>query len=150
MPQSLARLHIHLVFSTKGREPSISDAVRDSLHAYMAVVLENLGCPAVLINSVEDHVHLLFDLGRKISVSKAVEEVKKTSSKWLKTNGAVFANFSWQAGYGAFAVSESNLAAVREYIANQREHHRKKTFQNEYRQFLERHRIAFDERYVWD
>jgi putative transposase len=150
MPQSLARLHIHLVFSTKGREPVITDGIRDSLHRYMAVVLENLGCPAVLINSVEDHVHLLLDLGRTVSISKAVEEVKKTSSKWLKSHGQTFANFAWQAGYGAFAVSESNMPAVREYIASQREHHRKKTFQEEYRQFLERHRIAFDERYVWD
>jgi putative transposase len=150
MPQSLARLHIHLVFSTKGREPVLADAIRDSLHRYMAVVLQNLGCPTVLINSVEDHVHLLFDLGRTVPISKAVEEVKKSSSKWLKTQGRLFADFSWQAGYGAFAVSESNVSAVREYIARQREHHRKKTFQEEYRQFLERHRIEFDERYVWD
>lgn len=150
MPQSLARLHIHLVFSTKGREPLLSDTIRDSLHAYMAVVLQNLGCPTVLINSVEDHVHLLFDLGRTVSISRAVEDVKKTSSKWLKTHGQTFANFSWQAGYGAFAVSESNVPVVREYIADQREHHRKRSFQEEYRQFLERHRIAFDERYVWD
>jgi putative transposase len=150
MPQSLARLHIHLVFSTRSREPVLSDVIRDSLHRYMAVVLQNLGCPAMLINSVEDHVHLLFDLGRTVPISKVVEEVKKSSSKWLKTQGRAFGDFSWQAGYGAFAVSESNVPAVREYIARQREHHRKKTFQEEYRQFLERHHIAFDERYVWD
>jgi len=150
MPQSLARLHIHLVFSTKNREPIITDAVRESLQAYMATVLQNLGCAPVLINSVEDHAHLLFDLARTLSISQAVEDVKKASSKWIKTQGVEFANFAWQSGYGAFAVSESNAEAVREYIANQREHHRKKTFQEEYRQFLERHRIAFDERYVWD
>ena len=150
MPQSLARLHIHLVFSTKNREPLITDPVRDSLHAYMATVLQNLGCAPVLINSVEDHAHLLFDLSRTVSISQAVEDVKKASSKWIKTQGAEFAGFAWQSGYGAFAVSESNVEAVREYIANQREHHRKKSFQEEYRQFLERHRIAFDERYVWD
>jgi REP element-mobilizing transposase RayT len=150
MPQSLARLHIHLVFSTKNREPIITDAVRDALHAYLATVLQNLGCAPVLINSVEDHAHLLFDLARTVSISLAVEDVKKASSKWIKTQGPEFAGFAWQSGYGAFAVSESNVDAVREYIANQREHHRKKSFQEEYRQFLERHRIAFDERYVWD
>lgn len=150
MPQSLARLHIYLVFSTKNRERMITDAVRDALHAYMAAVLQNLGCAPGLINSVEDHVHLLFDLSRTVSVSQAVEDVKKASSKWIKTQGPMFAGFAWQSGYGAFAVSESNIDAVREYIAHQKEHHRKRTFQEEYRQFLERHGIAFDERYVWD
>jgi len=150
MPQSLSRLHIHLIFSTKNRERIISDRVRDSLHAYMATVLQNIGCPSVLINSVEDHVHVLFELARTVAVSAAVEEVKKASSKWIKTQGAEFAGFAWQAGYGAFAVSESNVPAVREYIAGQQQHHRKKSFQEEYRAFLERHRGAFDERYVWD
>lgn len=150
MPQSLARLHVHLVFSTKNRDPVITDAVRDSLHGYMATVLQNLGCAPVLINSVEDHIHLLFDLSRTVAVSQVVEDVKKSSSKWIKTQGPEFAGFAWQSGYGAFAVSESNVAGVRAYIANQREHHRKKTFQEEYRQFLEKHRVAFDERYVWD
>jgi REP element-mobilizing transposase RayT len=150
MPQSLARLHIHLIFSTKNRERIISDRVRDSLHAYMATVLQNLGSPPVLINSVEDHVHVLFELARTVAVSSAVEDVKKASSKWIKTQGGEFAGFAWQAGYGAFAVSESNVPAVREYIANQQEHHRKKSFQEEYRAFLERHQVAFDERYIWD
>lgn len=150
MPQSLARLHMHLVFSTNNRERIISDVVRDALHAYLASVLQNLGCAPVLINSVEDHAHLLFDLSRTVSISQVVEDVKKASSKWIKTQGATFAGFAWQSGYGAFAVSESNVDAVREYIAHQQEHHRKKTFQEEYRLFLERHRIAFDERYVWD
>ena len=150
MPQSLARLHIHLIFSTKNREPDLSDTVRDSLHRYMATVLQNLECPPVLINSVADHVHILFELGRTVSVSEAVEQVKKTSSKWIKTQGAEFSRFAWQAGYGAFAVSESNVASVREYIADQQAHHRKKSFQDEYRAFLDRHRVMFDERYVWD
>lgn len=150
MPQSLARLHIHLVFSTKNREPHIQDTIRSALHAYMATVLQNIGCAPVLINSVEDHIHLLFDLSRTVAISKAVEDVKKSSSKWIKTQGAGLANFAWQSGYGAFAVSESNVDAVREYIAHQREHHRHKTFQEEYRQFLERHGVAYDERYVWD
>jgi len=150
MPQSLARLHVHLIFSTKHRERLIPDAARDSLHAYMATVLQNLGCAPVLINSVEDHVHILFELARTVSVSQAVEDVKKSSSKWIKTQGNEFAGFAWQAGYGAFAVSESNVPTVRDYIAGQQEHHRRKSFQEEYRAFLERHGVAFDERYVWD
>ena len=150
MPQSLARLCVHLVFSTKHREPCLHDRVRPDLHAYMATVLKNLGCPVLIINSIHDHVHVLIDLGRTVSVSAAVEEVKKSSSKWIKTQGDGFAAFAWQAGYGAFAVSESNVAAVRQYIATQEEHHRKISFQDEYRAFLTKHNIAFDDRYVWD
>lgn len=150
MPQSLARLPIHLIFSTKHGAPLLHDAIREALHRYMAVVLRNLDCPAVLINSVEDHVHILFELARTISVAKAVEEVKKASSKWIKTQGDALKSFAWQAGYGAFAVSSSNVDAVRDYVAGQREHHRKKTFQDEYRAFLARHRVEFDERYIWD
>ena len=150
MPQSLARLHVHLVFSTKHRGPLLRNSVRDSLHRYMAVVLQNLGCPPALINSVEDHVHILFELGRTVAVSAAVEAVKKSSSKWIKTQGSEFVDFAWQAGYGAFAVSQSNVSSVRNYIAEQREHHRRKSFQEEYRALLERHGVEFDERYVWD
>jgi len=150
MPQSLARLHVHLIFSTKNRQQLLHDQIRESLHAYMAIVLQKLECPPTLINSVEDHVHILFELTRTVSVSQAVEDVKKSSSKWIKTQGIEFTGFAWQAGYAAFAVSESNGQAVRDYIANQREHHRQKSFQEEYRAFLERHHVTYDERYVWD
>ena len=150
MAQSLARLHVHLVFSTKNRERIITDSVRPMLHAYMATVLQNLDSPADLINSVDDHVHILFDLARTVAISTVVEDVKKSSSKWIKTQGSEFATFAWQAGYGAFSVSESNAQTVRDYIAKQQEHHRRTTFQDEYRLFLERHRVAFDERYVWE
>jgi len=150
MPQSLARLYIHLIFSTKQRERLLSNHVRESLHAYMATVLQNLGCPPVLINSTEDHIHILFELARTVAVSQAVEDVKKFSSKWMKSHGTEFAGFAWQAGYGAFSVSESNVAAVRDYVARQQEHHRQKSFQEEYRSFLERHGVAYDERYVWE
>jgi REP element-mobilizing transposase RayT len=150
MPQSLARINIHLIFSTKNRLPLLDDKMRDPLHRYMAVVLQNLGCPSDTINSVEDHVHILFDLGRTTTVADVVEEVKKASSKWIKTGGGRFSEFFWQGGYGAFAVSESNISVVRKYIAQQREHHRHLSFQDEFREFLRRHNIPFDERYVWD
>lgn len=125
MPQSLARLHIHLIFSTKDRRPLIDDAIRDALHRYMAVVLQNMDCPAALVNSVEDPVHVLFELSQTVSISQVVEDVKKSSSKWIKTQSPRFATFAWQTGYGAFAVSESNVAVVRDYIAGQREHVRR-------------------------
>jgi len=150
MAQSLARIYIHLIFSTKNRERLITDDVRSALHAYLATVLENLNSPAILINSVEDHTHILFELHRTITVSQAVEDVKTASSKWIKTQGPKWAAFAWQKGYGAFSVSASNLPAVRDYIADQQEHHRVKTFQEEYRAFLEKHGVAYDERWVWD
>ncbi len=150
MPQSLARLNVHLVFSTKHRARVLTDDIRGSLHAYIATVLNNFGCHAVLLNSVEDHMHLLFELGRTVAVSKAVEEIKTTSSKWIKTQGPEFGTFAWQAGYAVFAVDMSSVAREREYIAGQREHHRVETFQEEYRRFLADNSIAFDERYMWD
>ena len=150
MPQSLARIYLHLIFSTKDRAPVINDKIRDALHAYMATVVKNLGCHANLINSVKDHVHLLFELGRTVAVSEVVENVKKSSSKWIKTQPTGAADFAWQNGYGVFSVSHSNLESVRDYIASQREHHRKRTFQEELRTLLEKHGVEYDERYIWD
>lgn len=150
MPQSLAIVHIHVIFSTKNREPWIHDGVRERLHGYMAAALQGLDCYPVLFNSVEDHIHLLFDLGRRVSIADAVREVKASSSRWIKSLDPKLTPFAWQAGYGVFAVSMSNLDEVRDYIARQREHHRRMTFQDEYRAFLRRHNIQCDERYVWD
>jgi putative transposase len=150
MSQSLARLHVHLVFSTKNRESLLLDSFRDSLHRYLATVLQSRGCPPVLINSLEDHIHILFELSRTVTLSDSVEFIKTTSSKWIKSQGREHSKFAWQTGYGAFAVSESNVAAVSKYIANQKDHHRKKSFQDEYRAFLKRHNISFDEKYLWD
>ena len=150
MPQSLAKIYLHLIFSTKGRAPIINDQIRDPLHAYMATVLKNLGCHANLINSVDDHVNVLFELGRTVAVSKVVEDVKKSSSKWIKTQPGGVDDFAWQNGYGVFSVSHSNFEGVREYVASQREHHLKRTFQDELRALLEKHGVHYDERYVWD
>lgn len=150
MPQSLASVPLHLVFSTKHREPLIGNDVRDNLHRYMAVVLHNLGCQTHLINSVEDHIHILFDLSRTVTIADAVEEAQKSSSKWIKTQSTSLSNFAWQAGYGAFGVGESNVDSARAYIANQREHHKRVSFQDEYRAFMKRAGLDFDERYGWD
>lgn len=150
MPQSLANNLIHLVFSTKDREPCLTDAVRPDLHAYLATVFKNLKCPVLILNSVEDHIHILFSLHRTVALATAVEDAKKSSSKWIKTQSADLSSFSWQGGYGAFSVSESNVAVVKQYIASQAEHHRKISFQDELRAFLLKHKLEFDERYLWD
>lgn len=150
MPQSLAKNLIHLVFSTKNRERLITDAVRPDLHAYMATVLKNLNCPVIVINSVDDHVHVLFMLYRTVALSTAVGDLKAASSKWIKTQSVEIGGFSWQAGFGAFSVSESNVETVRRYIENQAEHHRMVSFQDELRSFLEKHGVGYDERYLWD
>jgi putative transposase len=148
MPQSLARILVHLVFSTKNREPFIAAEQRSRTFAYLGGTLNGIGCPTVIVGGVADHVHLLFVLGRTVSLSKAVEELKKESSKWAKET--VHPHFYWQNGYGAFSVSPSNVEQVKAYIENQGEHHRKMTFQEEFRELLRRHDIEWDERYVWD
>jgi REP element-mobilizing transposase RayT len=150
MSQSLAKIAVHLVFTTKNRAPVLRDDVRDELHRYIAGVLANLESAALAIGSVADHVHVLCLMSRNVALAKLVEHVKKGTSKWLKTKGDGLAEFYWQAGYGAFSVSESNIDQVKAYIANQAEHHRKTKFQDEYRAFLRKHNIEYDERYVWD
>jgi putative transposase len=148
MPQSLANIVIHVIWSTKDRRPLITDDVREALHGYMAGVLKNIESPALIINSMPDHVHILCHLSRNVAVCKLVEEVKKSSTKWIKAHGGPL--FAWQNGYGAFSVSESNIPAVREYIEDQEEHHTKRDFKDEFRAFCKRHDVPIDERYVWD
>jgi putative transposase len=148
MPQSLAKILVHLVFSTKDREPLIAEGVRPHLHAYLVGTLENLKCPSLQTGGTADHVHILLMLARTAALSEVVEQVKTGSSKWMKTQGVPA--FAWQAGYGAFSVGESQVETVVKYIQKQEEHHRVITFQDEYRRFLEKYRVTFDERYVWD
>jgi len=150
MPQSLANVLVHIIFSTKGRQPILAKALRPELEAYLAGILGNLDCPAVRVGAMPDHVHFLCRLSRNLAIAKVVEEVKKGSSKWMKTKAAALRNFHWQNGYGAFSVSPSEAEAVAQYVANQEEHHQRVTFQEEYRALLEKHGLEFDERYVWD
>jgi REP element-mobilizing transposase RayT len=150
MPQSLSRILIHLVFSTKNCEPILTPAVQSELHPYLAGTLDNIGCPSLQVGGVEDHVHLLFGLSRTRTVAEVVETVKTSSSKWIKFKGAAWEDFHWQSGYGAFSVSQSGADLVVDYIRNQAQHHRTMTFQEEYRRLLERYQVAFDEKYVWD
>ena len=150
MAQSLAKLHIHLVFSTKQRERVLSDQIRDALHRYISSVSGNNNCPVIIVNSVPDHVHILFELGRTMSVSSIAEEIKRTSSKWLKSQNDLYSAFRWQAGYAAFAISAKDVAGVVAYISMQQVHHMTQTFPEEYRQILIENDISFDERYLWD
>lgn len=150
MPQSLSRILIHLVFSTRNRERVLTPAVQTELHPYLAGTLDHIDCPALQVGGVEDHVHLLFGLSRTLAIASVVETVKTSSSKWLKTKDFGFVDFHWQSGYGAFSVSQSDADTVVAYIRNQPRHHHKMPFQDEYRRLLERYRVAFDERYVWD
>ena len=151
MPQSLARVVLHIVFSTKNRGPFLKDAdLRSRLHAYMAGVLQKIRCEPILINGTEDHVHILCNLSRTIAIASLVEEVKKSPSKWVKEQGPAYRDFYWQGGYGAFSVSQSNIEKVRGYIATQEEHHRKVSFQEEFRALCRKHGMEIDERYVWD
>lgn len=126
MPQSLSSILVHLIFATKGREPFITPAVEQELHAYLSAVFRECGSPALAVNGTANHVHVLFALSRKVAVADLVEEAKKRSSKWIKTKGPGLRNFRWQTGYGAFSIGQSNVAAQRHYIAGQKEHHRRK------------------------
>ena len=151
MPQSLARVVLHVVFSTKNREPFLKDDdVRKRLHAYMAGVLQRIGCEPILIGGVEDHVHVLCNLSRTVTIAELVEEAKKSPSKWVKEQGPQYREFFWQTGYGSFSVSQSNVEQVRAYIATQEEHHRKVSFQDEFRALCRKHGVEIDERYAWD
>lgn len=150
MPQSFFEIYVHIVFSTKNREQWLDDAIRSRVHAYLATVIRNEGCPYVHVGGVEDHAHLLVGLGKQIDLVDLVGKVKQESSKVIKTLGARYSGFYWQAGYGAFSVGPSHRDEVVSYLDRQREHHQRNSFQEEYRNFLQRSGVAFDERYVWD
>jgi REP element-mobilizing transposase RayT len=150
MPQSLSYLLTHIVFSTKDRTPVLDATVRPALHAYLATVARNVDCECFRVGGVADHVHLAVRLSRTITMAQLIEELKTSTSKWLKTQSPGLAAFAWQRGYGAFSVGPSDLNAVLHYIDTQEEHHRKRTFQDEYRAFLKKYGIEYDERYVWD
>jgi REP element-mobilizing transposase RayT len=150
MPQSLSSILIHLIFSTKHRQPLITPQIEVELHPYMASIFRAMKSPALALDGTEDHVHILFALSRVITIADLVEEVKTESSKWIKTKGSNFRDFHWQSGYGAFSISQSHVANVKCYIQSQKQHHRRITFQDEFRTFLKRYQIEYDERYVWD
>ena len=151
MPQSLSVVYIHLVFSTKDRRPYFRErTIRESVFAYIGEISKRLECPPIRVGGFEDHVHLLARFGRTITQSEWVKEVKRVSHEWLEESYPSFADFEWQRGYADFSVSQSRLERVEDYIARQEEHHRKITFQDELRNLLRKHKVEWDERYLWD
>ena len=151
MGQSLSQMYIHLVFGTKGRYPFIKESCENWLHAYMAGILKNMESPAIIINSVPDHAHILFRLSKNYALAKVVEQVKKESSKWMKQIVHGDKNFTWQIGYGAFSVSSSALETVKRYIQNQKEHHHIQSFQEEIEEYVKHYDIIeYDPVYFWD
>ncbi|MBN2579743.1 MAG: IS200/IS605 family transposase [Pirellulales bacterium] len=150
MPQSLANVLIHVIFSTKNRAPIIEATVQNPLYAYMASICRTVVCHAHKIGGTNDHVHLVCSLSRTTTIADLVGTIKADSSKWMKTQWESLTGFSWQNGYGAFSIGQSQLDHVKHYIAGQSEHHRMRSFQEEFREFLRRYEIQFDERYVWD
>lgn len=150
MPQSLASIPLHCIWSTRDRQPLIKPEIEKELFSYMAAIFRENESPALTINGTENHVRNLVILSRKVTVAKLIEEVKKSSSKWIKTKGVFYKNFYWQSGYAALGIGQSDIEPLKTYIANQKEHHRRKTFQEEYLEFLKKYNIEYDERYVWD
>ncbi len=150
MPQSLSQVILHLAFSTKDRHRTLDDGIRDRTHAFLATLCRDRACEAYRVGGTDDHIHAICRLSRCVTIAKLVEDMKRESSKWIKTLGADYADFHWQRGYGAFSLSRSHLDRAIAYVSNQAEHHREVSFQDEFRELLRRYGIDFDERYVWD
>jgi putative transposase len=150
MSQSLSCVLLHLVFSTKNREPWLDADLRPRVFAYLAETGRSMGCEVYRVNGTADHIHMAVLLTRSLAISDFVKKVKAVSSVWIKEHGEHHAGFSWQAGYGVFSLGSSQLETLIGYIDGQEEHNRNKGFQEEFRMFLRKYGIDYDERYVWD
>jgi len=150
MPQSLVKIYLHIIFSTKDRLPIIQPNIEVELYKYLAGTLKALDSRALVINGTANHIHILNLLSKNHAVCNILEDIKKNSSKWIKTKGTEYQNFYWQAGYGAFSVSQSKVGKIKNYILNQKKHHQTCTFKEEYVKILNEYNVKFDERYIWD
>ncbi|MCH6235706.1 transposase [Cognataquiflexum rubidum] len=150
MGQSLVKNYIHIIFSTKGRKPLILPPFETQLYSYLGGICKKHDCTPIIIGGYIDHVHVLCLLSKKVTIVHLLEDLKSSSSKWMKSQDDTLKEFYWQDGYGAFSVNPSQVNVAVEYISNQQDHHRKKTFQGEYRSFLKKYKVEYDERYVWD
>ena len=150
MGQSLVKNYVHIVFSTKYRQPLIHPPYEEELHAYLGGVCNELECPVLIVGGYTDHVHILCMLSKKIPLMTLVQKVKASSSKWFKTKDKSLVNFFWQDGYGAFSVNPHEVDVVINYIKNQHKHHSKKDFKQEYRSILKKYNVDYDEAYVWE
>ena len=150
MPQSIVKMFAHIVFSTKNREHFIHSDVEDGLFGYIHGIVENNNAKLIIANGTSDHIHLLVSLPKKIDIPELIGDIKRDSSVWIKKQDSQFSNFYWQRGYGAFSVGQLEIDVVKNYIAKQKEHHKNKDFKTEYRGFLKKYEVDFDEQYVWD
>lgn len=150
MPQSLSKVYVHITFSTKGRINLIDENIQERLFDYLGGICRGLDCNPVKIGGYQNHVHLLCTLSRKITQAELLEQLKRQSSKWIKSIDKKYHNFFWQNGYGIFSVNPSEIQTVEKYISNQKEKHRIRTFEEEFRAFLKKYHVEYDERYVWD
>lgn len=149
MGQSLAQIYIHAVYGTKGRVNTIKPDIEEALHSYMAGIFKKLNSPALKINSVPDHIHILFRLSKNYALAKVMEETKKATSKWMKEQGII--QFTWQIGYGAFSIHYNKVESVIKYIENQKEHHKNATFKEEFEQFIIEHQLLdYEAKYFWE
>jgi REP element-mobilizing transposase RayT len=149
MAQTLVCLKVHVVFSTKNRRPMITPEVEPELYAYLGGTIKNLDSRCLAAGGTSNHVHLLISQSKNMALSRLMEEIKKTSSKWIKTKGTALRSFAWQEGYGAFSIGQSQVEALQRYIAAQKERHRKQTFEEELVNLLKKYQVEYDERYLW-
>ena len=149
MPQSLVQIYLHIVFSTKNRLPTLKD-IQVETYSYLAGICKNLECSALIIGGAEDHIHLLTNHSKNKTIAEFLRDLKRSSSKWIKTLNSDLTSFRWQNGYGAFSISATHIEDLKKYIANQKQHHNKNSFKNEFRQLCKKYGVAIDERYVWD
>lgn len=150
MSQSLSRVYLHIVFSTKNREPSITPDILPEIHRYLGGLAHQHDCPALSVGGVADHVHILTELARTETIANVLADLKRASSLWVKQRFPAAGDFAWQRGYGAFSIAHSQIDEVRRYIGNQPAHHKTISFQDEYRTLLKKYNVAYDEKYVWD
>ena len=150
MPQSLSKIYLHIVFHIKTTSPQIDEAHLERVHSYIGQLVNSTGCSVIRVGGIGDHVHVLCLLSRNETVSHLVEEIKRNSSRWIKTLGQEYECFAWQGGYAVFSVSESLINKTIEYVINQKEHHKKLSFKEEYIQILKLYNIDYDERYVFE
>jgi len=150
MSQSLVQNYLHIIFSTKYRQPLIDEKIENELFSYLGGICLNLKCQPLIVGAYLDHVHILCMLSKKIALMKLLEEVKSHSSKWIKKEDESYKKFYWQDGYGAFSVNPTQVLIVKTYIENQKPHHQKKNYQDEFRGFLKKYKVDYEERYAWD
>jgi|SRR5690554_1131096 len=150
MSQSLSKLYVHIVFHVKNKKTLIRIEEQDSLYAYMGAIIKDNQSIPIIINGIDNHVHILCILSKNVALSKLVEEIKRHSSRWIKTQDDFYKSFAWQGGYGAFSVSQSVLERTKKYIERQKEHHKQKDMKKEFVLFLKEYGVEYDEKYIWE